>query len=604
MKRLKPLTDKNKCVSIFVDGKRIDALKNEPVGMAIFASGRKVLNRSIRYHRPRSMFCSTGTCNRCLVEIDGIPNRRACSTHAEEGMRIRTQNGFPNAERDLFAILDRFSNHLPNSFYHHHFLHPKHFRQTYLKILKRFTGLGQLNLQKPPSLKESVLASRKFEDRRSEILVLGGGLTGLSAALSAAEAGVRVSVLDDRKPLSDPFANESLLKEKIPDYLGYRSTLKHFENRVHLHPNIDIFQGATITGIHDGNSAGVLFEEGSLGTFTADKFIIATGSYDALPIFRNNDLPGIFSARLIEKMVIDYGLKPGDRALIWGSSALAKQVAKTLILSETKIVGFVTLASVISKDISLVSNSLGTPVWLRSGIFEVKGTKNIKRAIIHNMEDGERKEIACDLVVTCHTQPRYEFQVQAGCEMIFNEQKGGLVASVNENLRSSQPGIYIAGEALGGSKDTDLCMLEGKLAGAASAKDLGYSDVPDLKTLQKEVLTHSHRSETEPMPTGMPDKEAYVCLCEDVKVRELLEALKGLDKEYLRNFHNELLKRRTSALTGPCQGKICLTNFLRLIAAAKGRDVLSEPVPTVRPPIRPLRIGDLAMKEPLHEQKA
>ena len=75
MKRLHNIVKRGDPIYFTFDGKRIKAYQNETVGMAIFASGIKVLSRSIKYHRPRSLFCSTGNCHRCLMEIDGIPNR-------------------------------------------------------------------------------------------------------------------------------------------------------------------------------------------------------------------------------------------------------------------------------------------------------------------------------------------------------------------------------------------------------------------------------------------------------------------------------------------------------------------------------------------------
>ena len=117
MERIKKSVTRGKAVSITLDGKRIKAYENEIVGMSIFAAGKRTLARSLKYHRPRSMFCSTGTCHRCLMEIDGIPNRRACLTLVKDGMVIRSQNSFPNAEKDLLSFIDKFSNYLQTSIF-------------------------------------------------------------------------------------------------------------------------------------------------------------------------------------------------------------------------------------------------------------------------------------------------------------------------------------------------------------------------------------------------------------------------------------------------------------------------------------------------------
>ena len=93
VERIKNSVVRGKAVSITVDGKRIKAFENETVGMSILAAGPPTLARSLKYHRPRSMFCSTGTCQRCLMEIDGIPNQQACQTQVREGMVVNLQKG-------------------------------------------------------------------------------------------------------------------------------------------------------------------------------------------------------------------------------------------------------------------------------------------------------------------------------------------------------------------------------------------------------------------------------------------------------------------------------------------------------------------------------
>ena len=89
--------------------------------------------------------------------------------------------------------------------------------------------------------------------------------------------------------------------------------------------------------------------------------------------------------------------------------------------------------------------------------------------------------------------------------------------------------------------------------------------------------------------------EGYVCFCQDVKAHELLGENETLKKEMLDDFHTELIKRRTGILTGPCQGKSCLCNFLRILAKSDGQDPSHYPIPTVRPPVTPLKINDLAL---------
>lgn len=596
MERIKNSVIRGKTVSITIDGKRIKAYENETVGMAILATGKRTLARSIKFHRPRSMFCSTGTCHRCLMEIDGIPNRRACLTYVRDGMTIRSQNSFPNAEKDLLSFIDKFSNYLQTSIYHHHFLKPKFLRQTYLKVLKRFTGLGRLDLNQPALTIPENKTQRPLKKLKSEIVIAGGGLTGLSAALSAADAGASVLVLEEKKSINGKLPNKKHSVFFDTGFSRYQSRLNELEAKVKAHPKIKLWQGAILTGIYEGIHLGVFSPDNGIAELPKTSLIIATGAYDALPVFRNNDLPGIFSARLVEKMIYDYGIKPGRRALIWGSTKLACSVAEALIRAKTKISGFVTAAPTVSRELLSVAKDQKVAVWTDTVIFDVKGKRKINSAIIQNRLNGKFKEVESDLIVVCHLQPRYELQIHAGCEMISDEQRGGLVARTDSMLRSTQARVYVAGEALGTEKDNDLCVAEGKLAGYVAAQDIGYSSAGALlEDFSREARKFAIAKDTERISFDSHKGEGYVCFCQDVKAHELLGENETLKKEMLHDFHTELIKRRTGILTGPCQGKSCLCNFLRILAKSDGKNLSHYPVPTVRPPVTPLRIYDMAL---------
>src|SRR5438876_6909152 len=73
-------------VTIRLDGAELEAHANEPVAVALYAAGERVLSRSVKYHRPRGFFCLSGHCGACLARIDGKPNMKACRTLCKDGM--------------------------------------------------------------------------------------------------------------------------------------------------------------------------------------------------------------------------------------------------------------------------------------------------------------------------------------------------------------------------------------------------------------------------------------------------------------------------------------------------------------------------------------
>ena len=77
---------------IEIDGEKITAYPGETVAAALTAAGKQILNYTA-HQSPRGIFCGIGICWSCIVEINGIPNQRACQTLAVPGCQVRTQKG-------------------------------------------------------------------------------------------------------------------------------------------------------------------------------------------------------------------------------------------------------------------------------------------------------------------------------------------------------------------------------------------------------------------------------------------------------------------------------------------------------------------------------
>ncbi len=83
------LINRLKPIEFTFDGKQIDAFEGDTLGSALAAKNIKVLSRSFKYHRPRGLLCVSGQCPNCLVEVNGSPNIRACTTKVENKMDVK-----------------------------------------------------------------------------------------------------------------------------------------------------------------------------------------------------------------------------------------------------------------------------------------------------------------------------------------------------------------------------------------------------------------------------------------------------------------------------------------------------------------------------------
>lgn len=89
---LGPASDEEK-VTIYFDGKPIEAVAGEPIAAALMAAGVKSFRTTERKGEPRGIFCAIGRCTDCMMIVDGRPNVRTCVTSVADGMHVETQHG-------------------------------------------------------------------------------------------------------------------------------------------------------------------------------------------------------------------------------------------------------------------------------------------------------------------------------------------------------------------------------------------------------------------------------------------------------------------------------------------------------------------------------
>ena len=159
------------------------------MGSALAAAGVTITSRSFKYHRPRGLHCMTGSCPNCLMQIDGIPNVRACIEPVREGMRVERQNAWPSVDRDIHGWLNTFSFMMPPGFYYKIFQRPRWAWPLVEPFIRSKAGLGKVPLE--PDHRR-----RRRINLHPEVLVIGAGAAGLAAAAEAAKAGATVVLME------------------------------------------------------------------------------------------------------------------------------------------------------------------------------------------------------------------------------------------------------------------------------------------------------------------------------------------------------------------------------------------------------------------------
>ena len=402
---------------------------DESVAAAAFASGTKILSRSLKYHRPRSFFCLEGHCSGCLVRLGGIPNVRACLAPCTPNAEVESQNAFPSAEVDLLGAVDFvFARGLD-----HHTLMTGSSVLNRLanKVVRQLSGLGRLPSATPGELPVVVVT-------RVDVCVVGGGASGLAAATACARAGKTTLVVDDQlRPggslRADPRTGRAIAEQRWQGAIAAGAT---------------VVSRATAIGVfpEDGGVVAVAAPDRLYRVF-ARAWIWATGGYPVNVPVGDNDRPGVVAARAVGRLLVDHGILAGDRICVIEVPEVRADVdALALALGEAG-------AEVIRVPLANATAIRGRSQ--ASGVDTVTG------------------RVDCDLVAAAAIPaPASEGPRQAGCEVVLDPPAGGFRVVVDAHGRTTAPGVWACGDLtgyMGPAQATD----DGTRVGTNVVKSLG-----------------------------------------------------------------------------------------------------------------------------------
>ncbi|HET6404925.1 MAG TPA: 2Fe-2S iron-sulfur cluster-binding protein [Candidatus Thermoplasmatota archaeon] len=370
-----PAAARGKPITLRFGSRSIPAFEGETVGAALHAAGERVLMRSIKYHRPRGLFCNAGKCASCLMRIDGVPNVRACVTPARDGMKVESQNAFPSARRDFLGIVDKVYRR--NLDLHERFTRPRPLAMAFNAIARRMAGFGRI-----PDLRP--LRRPSIGKREVDVLVVGGGPSGLSAAAAAAGEGASVLLVDE----SDRLGGTLLLHPEgaaRADALAQRLRAAGGEAL----PRTTAF-GVYLTDGH----GDALEAPGVVAIMTPERvvevrakaLVVASGYHEAPPLVPGNDLPGVMGTRAALVLLHRHGILPGTRVAFAGDSPLAARAREDLAKAGCELV--------------------------EGPVTEVWGGRHVEGAVV----GGAKTELDCVLAGGDET-PRIELLQQAGATM-------------------------------------------------------------------------------------------------------------------------------------------------------------------------------------------
>lgn len=321
----------------------------------------------------------------------------------------------------------------------------------------------------------------------TELLIIGGGAAGLCAAAEAASAGVNVLVAE-----SDLHPGGQLVKQthkffgskdEYAGTRGYKISDILLDEIKDCGGTVDIRCDTTVTGYYpeEGLYMAMRGEEECFG-IRAKKAVIATGAQERLIPFPNNDLPGVYGAGAVQTLMNVYGVVPGKKVLMVGAGNIGLIVSYQLLQAGVEVTAVVEAMDKVGGYWVHAAKirRLGVPILLRHTIIEACGDEIVEGACIQELNDkfqrtGEPQRVDCDVIcMAVGLSPTTELFWQAGCKMLYVPQLCGHVPYRDNNMRTSNPDIWVAGDA-SGIEEASAAMVEGRIAGHCAAKALGKS---------------------------------------------------------------------------------------------------------------------------------
>ncbi|MBE7219275.1 MAG: (2Fe-2S)-binding protein [Caulobacteraceae bacterium] len=557
-------------VTITFDGRAIPARVGESLAAALTAAGVTTF-RTTRSDQPRGLFCGMGVCQDCLVEVDGRPNQRACM----------------------------------------------------IKVAGPMTVVSEAHLRPLPPVRPSLAPAETGGMRveRPEVLVIGAGPGGLSAAIAARQAGASVVLLDERSQPGGQYFKQVSVSGVAPPDAQHRAgaALVAEARRLGVEIRSDILVwGAFAPREFVASGAGLTTR------FEPQVAIVATGAYERGWPVPGWTLPGVMTTGAAQTLWRTARRLPGRRVLIAGNGPLNLQLGAELLEGGAEVVAVAEASRrPAPRDWrTLLAMTRAAPGLIVEGLRYHTARRRGGAAMLHGMvvshveakpdgglavvlspgegPGGARRFEVDALCLGYGFEPSNEVLRALGCAHDYDPVRRHLVTRRDADGRTDMPGIFALGDCtgLGGAK---AALAEGTLAGLAAAQDLGHAAGSPASLQAVRAALDRHRTfqralwslyAAPPFNPALTTPETMICRCEEVTFAAIEEAL----AEGMTGIG--AVKRRTRVGMGRCQGRYCAPALDQLLADRFGRprDAFSAFAPRV--PVKPVAIEDVARLAP------
>jgi len=355
-----------------------------------------------------------------------------------------------------------------------------------------------------------------------DLIIIGGGPAGLSAARTALEAGQKVLIVDRNHELGGQLIKQTHKffgsEKQYAKTRGITIARKLIARLEPFKANLEVALDTTVLGIYKDYVVTTLKGE-TYGKYRAKAIIVATGASEKVLAFENNDLPGIYGAGAVQTLMNLYGVLPGKEVVMIGSGNIGLIVSyqlmqagvtvKAVIEAQPRIGGYKVHASKLRR--------LGVPIMTSTTIKKAFGNDRLEKIQIVGLDEswkeipGTEQELYADtLCVSVGLAPMHQLLSMAEIRMRCVNELGGIVPEITVDLETSMANVFVCGDVVG-VEEASSAMVEGSLAGLEAAAKLGQVH-PDYLNRKIEYL-----NQLESLRCG-PFGKKTLCGLERIKV--------------------------------------------------------------------------------------
>ncbi|WP_438956414.1 sarcosine oxidase subunit alpha family protein [Cognatiyoonia sp.] len=592
------LLNKSKPVFFTFNGKKLRGYEGDTLASALLANDQMLVGRSFKYHRPRGVVASGAEEPNGLVNLGRggqfEPNQRVTTQELFDGLEATSQNHFPSLEFDVGAINAHLSRFLPAGFYYKMFIHPRPFwKYVYEPFIRKSAGLGKAPKDRDADTYEHFHA-------HVDVLIVGGGISGLSAALAAGRLGAQVLVIEQ----TANWGGRAMVDEPEIDNMRASAWAAQTCQELDAMSNVQRRSRMMGSGIYDHGYAMAYERLGDHGAhegprhrlwkIRAKQIITATGSIERPLSFAANDLPGVLLASAVRDYVVNHGVSVGDRTVVVTNNDDAYRTAIALKEAGLEVPAILDARTEAKGELPNAARDLGIRVETGKGIAKVKGGKRVKGVDICAQagEGSVLEEIECDCVaMSGGWSPVVHLWSHCGGKLNWDDAQAMFRPDpTRPPLNQNGIGFVSTAGTANGYLGTEDALADAYDAGARAAKLAGAKGkagkAPTGADAQQEPI-----SSVWLMPQGASYKlraKAWLDFQNDVKVSDVqLAAQEGFESV-------EHAKRYTTLGMATDQGKLSNINGLAILSKSLDSEIPNVGTTTFRPPYTPISMSSIA----------